>query len=154
MYATLKRPHVLVLAIALALGSWLALRSPNAQALPAAASEHLAPLGPGGWPIPANVECRDWAAWENRQPLERPRLIVTARCLLPTPAHRVELRPSNPQGINPRILLLDLVVHAPKFPAPQILTPFLLRYEQPADTHYDSVTIMPDGPTIKVETAW
>ena len=100
------------------------------------------------------MECRDWAAWENREPLERPRLIVTARCLLPTPAHRVGLRPSNPQGINPRILLLDLVVQAPKFPAPQVVTPFLLRYEQPADTHYDSVTIMPDGPTIKVGTAW
>ena len=143
MYATLKRSQVLVLAIALAIGSWLALRSPDAQALPAS-----------GWPSPANVECRDWAARENRQPFEKPRLIVTARCLLPTPAHKVELRPSNPQGINPRILLLDLIVHAPKFPAPQVLTPFLLRYEQPATTHYDSVSIMPDGPTIKVETTW
>ena len=105
MYATFKRSQVLVLALALAVGAWLALRASDAQALPA-----------GGWPSPANVECRDWAARENRQPFEKPRLIVTARCLLPTPAHKVELRPSNPQGINPRILLLDLVVHAPKFP--------------------------------------
>ena len=150
MYAALKRPQVLVLAIALAVGSWVALRSPDAQALPAPAGE----LGPGGWPSPANVDCRDWAATEDRQPRGRPRLIVAARCRRPTPAPTVELRPSNPQGINPRILLLDLVVHAPKFPAPQIVTPFLLRYEQPADIHYDSVTIMPDGPTIKVETVW
>ena len=154
MYATLKRSQVLELALALAIGSWLALKTSDAQALPAAAGEHVERLAPGGWPSPANVECRDWAARENRQPFEKPRLIVTARCLLPTPAHKVELRPSNPQGINPRILLLDLIVHAPKFPAPQVLTPFLLRYEQPATTHYDSVSIMPDGPTIKVETTW
>ena len=47
MYATLKRPQVLVLAVALAIGSWLALRSPDAQALPAATGEHLEPLAAG-----------------------------------------------------------------------------------------------------------
>lgn len=150
MFTALKRPQVPVLATMLILGvgaAWLGVRSSDAHAQSAAPTER------AGWPAPGVVGCDNWAAWEDHQPFQRPRLIVTADCILPTPGHRVELRPHNPQGINPRILLLDLVMHAPKGPAPDVLTPFRLRYEQPAG-RYDSVTILPDGVTIDVQRTW
>jgi hypothetical protein len=152
-----KRRQVTVLAMAATLaasGAWLAIRSSDAQAHPVAAGERSQMDRRQVWPSPRDVQCGEWAAWENHQPPERARLIVTAECILPTPGHTLELRPHIPQGFNPRILLLDLVVHAPKGPTLQVLTPVQLRYEQPADGRYDSVAILPDGLTVDVEAAW
>jgi hypothetical protein len=106
--------------------------------------------------LPApGVRCTDWAAAESAQPFERARLIVTAECVVPTASHKLELRPSSPQGINPRILLLDLVVHPPKEPTLPVLTRVHLRYEQKTSPGFiNAVTIMPDGPTLPVKGVW
>jgi hypothetical protein len=97
--------------------------------------------------------CFDWSAFVNRQPPEPPRLIVTGTCEFPTAGFTVELRRHEPQGINPRDLLLDKVVTAPTGPVAQVVTQVEARFEEETSTGFDTVTILPDGPTIPVTIA-
>jgi hypothetical protein len=66
--------------------------------------------------------------------------------------YEVELRPSVPQGINPRDLLLDKIVTPPSGLAGDIVTDVEVRYEEVTDVKYETVTIQ-GGPSIKVENA-
>ena len=70
---------------------------------------------------------------------------------VPTGGYTVELRPHEPQGINPRDLLLDKVVVEPTGPVPDVITDVEVRYEEITDVEYDTVTILPDGPSVEVE---
>jgi hypothetical protein len=97
--------------------------------------------------------CRDWAAVHDTQPSGPSTLIVTGTCTMPTSGHTITLRRHTPQGINPRNLLLDKVVTAPDAIVQQALTDVDVRYEQPMDVAYDTVTILPDGPTVEVAAA-
>ena len=56
-------------------------------------------------------------------------------------------------GHHPRDLLLDLVITEPTGPASQVLTPSPVRCEEETDAELDTVTILPDGPTIPVVIA-
>jgi hypothetical protein len=97
------------------------------------------------------AECRDWSAWQGSRPPAPPVLTVAGECEFPTAGYSVELRRHEPQGINPRDLLLDLVVHEPTGPVAQVITTVEARYEEETDFEYESVTILPDGPSIPVE---
>ena len=63
---------------------------------------------------------------------------------------RLQLRRHNPQGINPAILLLELIVQRSPFPdGPATHEERVIDVEP--DAGYTSVTILPDGPTVPVE---
>jgi hypothetical protein len=61
------------------------------------------------------------------------------------------LRRQEPQGINPKDLLLTRIVHEPSGPVAEVETTVEVRYEEETDFEYDTVTIQPDGPTVKVQ---
>jgi hypothetical protein len=67
-----------------------------------------------------------------------------------TPGYKVELSRHEPQGVNPADLLLDLEVTEPSGAVPDVLTDVPVRYEEPTDIGFGTVTILPDGPTIPV----
>lgn len=103
--------------------------------------------------IPASQgRCTNWKAVQDSRPPLTPRLRVTGRCTFPTPGYKVTLKESNPQGINPRILLLTKTVTPPKGIQPQVEQTILVGFEKNnATTEYTSITILPEVKTIKVE---
>jgi hypothetical protein len=103
--------------------------------------------------IPASQgKCRDWRAVQDSRPPLTPRLRLTGKCTFPTPGYKVTLKESVPQGINPRILLLTKTVTPPKGIQPQVLQTILVGFEKNnATTQYDSITILPEVETVKVE---
>jgi len=103
---------------------------------------------------PEPCTCQDWKAIHDLMPGHPAKLTVTGTCTFPTPGFEVELRPSVPQGINPLDLLLDKVVTPPPGPAAEVVTDVEVRYEEVTDVMYETVTIMPGGPSIEVENAF
>lgn len=97
--------------------------------------------------------CRDWLAIHDLMPGHPAKLTVTGTCTFPTLGYTVKLRRSQPQGINPLALLLDKIVTPPSGPAGDVVTDVQVRYEEVTDVMYETVTIMPGGPSIKVENA-
>ncbi len=109
------------------------------------------------------LDTADWAAWINAMPgpgqgEEKP-FYVTGRVQLPTPGYSVALRPTTPQGFNPQILMLDLVIEppAPDQMLAQVLTWYDVRYEAAVGADpYMQVSILHGGEIIAgaaVETA-
>ncbi len=101
---------------------------------------------------PQQSNCSDWHAWHSNSP--KPALHVTGKCQFPTAGYKVELRRQEPQGINPRILLLEKIVHPPTGPVAQVVTVVRVTYsEKAAAGQFSQVTILPDGVTVDVEEA-
>lgn len=76
---------------------------------------------------------------------------VRGECEFPSAGYSVELRRKEPQGINPKDLLLERVVHEPSGPVAQAITVVEARYREETDFEFDTVTILPDGPSIPVQ---
>jgi len=92
----------------------------------------------------ADYGCEDWHAIHDRMPPGPATLRVTAKCKCPEGGGKLELRRKEPQGINPRDLLLELVdiegeggSYAGDCP---------VEYREDTDASYDTVSIVPDGP--------
>ena len=100
---------------------------------------------------PTQGDCHDWAAWIDRQPPGPPTLHVTGQCEFPSGGFTVELRRHEPQGFNPRDLLLDKIVTPPSGPATTAITTVEARYREDDPLDFDTVTILPNGPQILVE---
>ena len=86
-------------------------------------------------------------------PGSTPTLHVAGKVTCPTGGHTARLVPAMPQGINPSIYLLDLVVTPP---APdQIVTQAIadvdVHYVEQTNTSYDSVEIQPESLMVNVE---
>ena len=113
--------------------------------------QHGRGYGKGGYGGGADGDCRDWYASHDHMPGKPKTLYVTGKCTFPTEGFGVELKPAVPQGINPKIYLLEKIVHKPKDLVPDVKTTVEVRYEEQTDTEYDQVTILPDGVTIDVE---
>ncbi|MDQ4133708.1 MAG: hypothetical protein M3179_11005 [Actinomycetota bacterium] len=81
-------------------------------------------------------------------------LRVEGECTFGTAGYTVELVRHEPQGINPRDLLLDLIVTPPPpgTVVAQVLTTYQVFYEEETAVHLDTVTILPDGPSVPVQT--
>lgn len=94
--------------------------------------------------------CRGWSAWHDHQPPGPPVLHVRGECEFPTAGYSVELRRAEPQGIDPKNLLLNLVVRAPTGPASQVITKLEARFSEETDIEYETVTILPDGGSVPV----
>lgn len=89
--------------------------------------------------------CRDWYAWHDHMPGpgSTPTLHVTGTCTFNTTGYSAELKKHEPQGINPKDLLLDLVVHEPSGGiAGQAFTDVPVRYDEETTMEYDTVSIM------------
>lgn len=97
--------------------------------------------------------CRNWSAWHDHQPPGPATLRVTGECEFPSAGWSVELRRREPQGANPKDLLLERVVREPSGPVAQALTTLQARYEEETDFEYDTVMILPDGASVLVEEA-
>jgi len=96
-------------------------------------------------------ECGGWTAHIDADHPGGSVLEVAGTCVFPTAGFSVELRRAQPQGINPRILLLERVVHAPSGPAATVLTEVPAGYSERAEPgRFDAVSIQPDGPQIPV----
>ncbi len=79
-------------------------------------------------------------------------LSVEGECTLGSTGYTVELVRHEPQGTNPRDLLLDLIVTPPspdEIVAP-VLTNYPVRYEEETRVYFQTVTILPDGPSVPV----
>lgn len=103
--------------------------------------------GKGG----SHGDCYDWYASHDHMPPGPKMLYVTGKCTFPRADYSVELKPAEPQGINPKIYLLEKMVHKPTGPAADVETTVDVRYEEQTDREYDQVHIVPDGATIDVE---
>ena len=78
----------------------------------------------------------------DRQPGTEPKLQVTGEVEIPTTGWALSLKRAHPQGVNSRILVLDLIAHRPYGPAGDIVLKSEVQYnEQPAKASYDEVTI-------------
>jgi hypothetical protein len=96
------------------------------------------------------VTCDDWTAVHRHEPPPSV-LTVHGTCTFPTAGFAVEMRRREPQGVNPRDLLLDRIVHAPTGPTAQVVTEVDAVYIEETEFDYQTVTILPDGPSISVE---
>jgi hypothetical protein len=65
----------------------------------------------------------------------------------------VELQRTQPQGINPKDLLLDKIVHPPTGLVAQVVTDVEVTYSEETTFEYETVTILPDGPQIPLNIA-
>jgi len=75
-------------------------------------------------------------------PGSTPTLHVTGTCTFNTAGYSAELRRIR-QGINPKDLLLELVVHEPSGDvAAEVLTDVPVRYSEETSTEYDTVSIV------------
>jgi hypothetical protein len=103
--------------------------------------------------VPSRVlgSCRDWFAWHGHQPPGPRALHVRGECEFPTAGYSVELRRREPQGINPKDLLLNRIVHEPSGPVAQVVTVVEARYQEETDFEYDTVTILPDGVSVPIQ---
>ncbi len=59
---------------------------------------------------PTKVTTRDWYAWNNLMPPKPDDFHVVGEVLVGNPRIEAQLRMKEPQGINPQILLLDLIL--------------------------------------------
>jgi hypothetical protein len=101
---------------------------------------------------PPAGECSEWEAWHDRRPGAPPTLIVTGKCKFPDESYQAKLRRREPQGINPKDLLLELIVtEEPDWE--EMESTLEVRYEEQTDFEYDTVTILPDVVTVPVKVA-
>jgi hypothetical protein len=89
-----------------------------------------------------------WKAWATKEPPGA--LSVAGVVVAPSPGHVAVLEPAVPQGINPRILILDLKLLPLPGIWPPVLTPIPAVYSKtPYKGEYDSVTVrFPDGSSV------
>jgi hypothetical protein len=103
----------------------------------------------GGCPQPAEIETRDWYAWLNEMPPKPNDFHVTGEVLVPNPGVDIELVTHSPQGFNPRILILDLLLIQRPGIWPQVLTWKPARYDKVvSDDPYDEVTVLYQGQSV------
>jgi Domain of unknown function (DUF6438) len=105
------------------------------------------------WAVAPSLEgkCEGWTAWHDHMPPGPSVLHVQGVCTFGTPGYVVELRRHEPQGINPFDLLLDRIVTPPDGPVTDVVTEVEVRYDEETEFDYQTVTILPDGPSVRVE---
>ena len=90
----------------------------------------------------AGFESRGWYAWNNKMPPPPDDLHIVGEVDVPNPGVDIELVPKAPQGINPAILLIDLIATQRAGIWPQVITPKQVRYDRVlVGSEYESVTV-------------
>ena len=103
-------------------------------------------LSRDGEPDQKSWTCEKAYAYHDFMPGSPPTLHVGITCTAPTNGYHFSLVRHEPQGINPGDLLLRLVVSESEF-ANEVVTTYEVHYREDTDTRYDTVSIVPDGPT-------
>lgn len=88
-----------------------------------------------------------WEALQHQQPPAPATLRVRGWPAMPTPLHIPMLRRAEQQGPDSRVLVLELTAIAPVHPAPQIVTPVFVHYEERTGREYHHVKIWSAAPT-------
>jgi hypothetical protein len=94
------------------------------------------------------IELKDFRAYVDVQTPE-PKLVVKGTIVVPSGGYQVKLQPASPQGIDPRILLLDLKVISHGGNYSQAYRPLAVSLEASPD--YDLVTVRNIGLDLPVE---
>lgn len=94
-------------------------------------------------------KCGEWKAWHDFMPGHPPTLHVTGECNFPSAGYKVELKPRVPQGINPTIYIMDLVI-TPGMGA-QVPTRVPVHYTEKTKAKYTTINIQPDGVDVPVK---
>lgn len=86
-------------------------------------------------------------------PGANPTLHVTGTVTVPTTGYHVSLVEAVPQGINPKILILEVKKVKPTGPAGDVVSHIPVKYDKPHSPDYTDVTVRCDGDdfTIPVE---
>jgi hypothetical protein len=96
-------------------------------------------------PIPEPTPAT-WTAWINKMPPPPDNLHVRGQVTVPNPGVDVSLYRKDPQGINPAILLLDLILVQRPGIWPQVLVTKPATYEEVGrNLSYASVSVVSDG---------
>lgn len=98
-------------------------------------------------------DCK-WSAIHDHMPGPDAKLElrVYGACMCPNPGYTLTLKYKEPQGINPRDLLLELTAEPSSGSAPDVIWPCTVEYCEATDMEYDTVTILGEGgDTVKVE---
>jgi hypothetical protein len=90
--------------------------------------------------------CERWYAHHDFMPGSPPTLHVGGTCTAPTNGYHFSLVRQEPQGINPKDLLLRLDVDESEI-ANDVLTTYEVHYSEDTETRYDTVSIVPSGPS-------
>ena len=96
-------------------------------------------------------EDESWEAWHDFMPGSPPTLHVIGVRTCPTPGFTLTLEPAEPQGANPRDYILRIVEREPTEAVQEVVTTTEIRYREDTETRYDTVSIVPGGPTIDVK---
>lgn len=81
-------------------------------------------------------------AWIDRAPGAPPKLIMIGDARVPTSGWHARLTKRSPQGINPKMLILDVNAQEPGGEAPEVITTIPLRYEEsPPQDEYGQVMV-------------
>ena len=90
-------------------------------------------------------ETKDWKAWQDLQPPSKPKLIVTGKVQTSKSNQTPHLAEHEPQGFNPKILLLDLTITA-SGAGSTVMGRREVRFEKPIQKdQYSSVDILWEG---------
>ena len=100
-----------------------------------------------------NSDEGEFKAWLDKMPGADNTLHVTGSVTVPTPGYTVWLVEAVPQGINPKILILEVKKVPPTGFVAQVITHVPVRYDKPRSPDYTDVTVRGDGEefTIPVE---
>jgi hypothetical protein len=110
----------------------------------------------GGPPASCTADPMTFRAWKNLMPpIHSVKLFVIGEVTCPTTGWKVRLVPAIPQGINPAILILQLVARKPSGIIQPVLIRVPVRFEKAKGGPYQQVTIRGGGPdfTIPVQLA-
>jgi hypothetical protein len=102
---------------------------------------------------PVTVDTTDWYAYLDKMPPGPPSLHVSGVVYLPTPGYDAVLVPASPQGINPKELILDLVVTPRPGLWPQVITAASVRHDdRTPGIAYEGILIRePDGDGVHID---
>jgi hypothetical protein len=99
----------------------------------------------------ASMHCpTGWSA--TRDPKNEEKLTVTVVCTFPRAGYVIDLRRAESQGSDPTDLWLQLTVRKPTGQTATTPTQVRGEYKEQLDRSYNYVVILPDGPSIWIQT--
>jgi len=106
--------------------------------------------GLAGGPISCQgAETRDWYAWNNKMPPKPDDFHIVGEVQVANPGIDVAIIPRVPQGINPKIFLVDLMLRQQPGIWAQVLTWKQVRYDKVmVNSDYESVNVFCGGEVV------
>jgi hypothetical protein len=92
----------------------------------------------------SNTKGFEWKGQQDRRPPLPHRTRVMGTCTFPTSGYSARLVRREPQGFNPRILDLALLVEPPSGGSSDVLTDVAVTYEEETEQEHDQAQIFTD----------